>query len=67
MADIYLTEFMRLFMHFYFRTIVNGIGPSASDPDAGFLKDDESWATPYYEHDTPKSKERLYFAGVNPF
>jgi PLD-like domain len=66
-ADIYLTEFMRLFMHFYFRTIVNGIGPVESDPDAGYLKDDDSWLSSYYLHDTPKYKERLYFAGVNPF
>jgi phosphatidylserine/phosphatidylglycerophosphate/cardiolipin synthase-like enzyme len=66
-ADIYLTEFMRLFMHFYFRTIVNGIGPAESDPDAGFLKDDDSWLLHYYQDDMPKCKERLYFAGTNPF
>ena len=35
-ADLYLTEFMRLFMHFYFRTIVNGIGPAESDPEQDF-------------------------------
>jgi phosphatidylserine/phosphatidylglycerophosphate/cardiolipin synthase-like enzyme len=66
-ADIYLTEFMRLFMHFYFRTIVNGIGPAESDPDAGFLKDNDSWLLPYYQDNMPKCKERLYFAGTNPF
>ena len=61
-ADIYLTEFMRLFMHFYFRTIVNGIGPAELDPEAGYLNDDDSWIYPYYQADTPKYKERLYFA-----
>jgi hypothetical protein len=66
-ADIYLTEFMRLFMHFYFRTIVNGIGPAESDPDAGYLKEDDSWLLPYYQDNMPKCKERLYFAGKNPF
>ena len=66
-ADIYLTEFMRLFMHFYFRSVVNGIGPAKSDPDAGFLKDDERWLLPYYQANTPKCKERLYFAGKKPF
>ena len=66
-VDIYLTEFMRLFMHFYFRTIVNGIGPAESDPEAGYLKDNDSWLLPYYQSDTPKCKERLYFAGKNPF
>jgi len=34
-ADIYLTEFMRLFMHFFFRSVVNGIGPAKSDPSNG--------------------------------
>ena len=66
-ADIYLTEYMRLFMHFYFRTIVNGIGPAESNPAAGYLKDSDSWLLPYYEPDTPKCKERLYFAGEHPF
>lgn len=66
-SDIYLTEFMRLFMHFYFRTIVNGIGPAELDPEAGYLKDDDSWLLPYYQSDTPKCKERLYFAGLDPF
>lgn len=66
-ADIYLTEFMRLFMHFYFRTIVNGIGPAELDPDAGYLKDDDRWILPYYDTNNPKCKERLYFAGEQPF
>jgi phosphatidylserine/phosphatidylglycerophosphate/cardiolipin synthase-like enzyme len=66
-ADIYLTEFMRLFMHFYFRTIVNGIGPAESDPEAGFLKNDNSWLSPYYQKNNFKCKERLYFAGKHRF
>ena len=66
-ADIYLTEFIRLFMHFYFRTIVNGIGPAESNSAAGYLKDDDSWLLPYYEINNPKCKERLYFAGEHPF
>jgi phosphatidylserine/phosphatidylglycerophosphate/cardiolipin synthase-like enzyme len=64
-ADIYLTEFMRLFMHFYFRTIVNGIGVAELDPNSGYLKDDDTWSSPYYRKNTPKFKERLYFAGTN--
>jgi phosphatidylserine/phosphatidylglycerophosphate/cardiolipin synthase-like enzyme len=62
-ADIYLTEFMRLFMYFYLRLIVNGLGPAEFDPEVGFLKDDDNWLLPYYEIDNPKCKERLYFAG----
>jgi hypothetical protein len=56
-----------LFTHFYFRTIVKGIGPAALDPAAGHLKEDESWLLPYYQDDNPKCKERLYFAGEQPF
>lgn len=63
-ADMYLTEFMRIFMHFYFRTIVNGIGTADTDPEAGFLKEDDSWILPYFQDGTPKYKERKYFAGV---
>jgi hypothetical protein len=68
-ADIYLTEFMRLFMHFYFRMIANRIGPASPtvDPNAGYLKDDDSWMSPYYDTDHPKCNERLYFAGNNAF
>ncbi len=58
-ADIYLTEFMRLFMHFYFQTIVNGIGR--------FPKNDDSWLSSYYQTDNFKCKERSYFAGKHPF
>jgi phosphatidylserine/phosphatidylglycerophosphate/cardiolipin synthase-like enzyme len=68
-SDIYLTEFMRLFMHFYFRMIANRIGPAdpTVDPNAGYLKEDDSWISPYYDQNHPKCKERLYFAGANPF
>ena len=66
-TDIYLTEFMRLFMHFYFRMIVNQIGPASLDPEAGYLKDDDSWLLHTIRMVHPKSKERLYFAGENPF
>lgn len=68
-ADIYLTEFMRLFMHFYFRMVANKIGAAdpAVDPDKGYLKGDDSWVLPYYQKDSPKCKERLYFAGDSPF
>jgi hypothetical protein len=49
--------------------IANRIGPAspAFDPDAGYLKDDDSWISPYYETEHPKCKERLYFAGNSVF
>lgn len=60
-ADVYLSEFMRLFMHYYFRSIVNERGPEGSDPEAGYLKGDDSWVKPYYQSGTPKYLERTYF------
>lgn len=60
-ADVYLSEFMRLFMHYYFRSIVNERGPEGSDPEAGYLKGDDRWVKPYYQSGTPKYLERTYF------
>ncbi|MEO9363500.1 MAG: phospholipase D-like domain-containing protein, partial [Nitrososphaera sp.] len=60
-ADVYLGEFMRLFMHYYFRSIVKEKGPEGSDPEAGYLKGDDSWLKPYYQNGTPKYMERTYF------
>jgi phosphatidylserine/phosphatidylglycerophosphate/cardiolipin synthase-like enzyme len=60
-SDVYLSEFMRLFMHYYFRSIVNERGPEGSDPEAGYLKGDDSWVKPYYRSGTPKYLERIYF------
>ena len=62
-ADIYLGEFMRLFNHFYFRSVVGGLGDGPSDPEAGHLKSTDVWREPYYREGSPKYKERLYFAG----
>lgn len=63
-ADIYLGEFMRLFKYFYFREVNFGAKVSGkNDPDARFLKSTDEWRIPFYEPDTPKFKERLYFSG----
>ena len=48
-ADIYLTEFMRLFNHYYFRTVLEnlkfaGVAPSE---DSLFLSPDDTWQQKY--------------------
>lgn len=58
-ADLYLVEFMRLFNHFYFRTVATDGGSRGASP---FLDAADSWREKYYEADSPKQKERLYFA-----
>lgn len=62
-ADIYLGEFMRLFNHHYFRSLVKRF--NQSDPATGkrgFLAPDDSWRLPYYIDGTAKALEREYFA-----
>ena len=49
-ADIYFTEFNRLFFHYYFRSVVQRIqagGGSAEDDAALDLVEDDSWTTKY--------------------
>lgn len=46
-ADIYFTEFNRLFFHYYFRSVYNKLGDAAS-PDSMFIKTDaEEWLSKY--------------------
>lgn len=62
-ADIYLGEFMRLFNHFYFRNVANGIpAPGKKKRSSGRLTPDDSWREPYYEPGSVKERERTYWA-----
>jgi len=68
-ADIYLTDFMRLFNHYRLRgrakTPRTTIEPAAGVPEAQrgrlHLKPDDSWAKPFYVANSPEEKERLLF------
>jgi hypothetical protein len=68
-ADIYLTDFMRLFNHYRLRgrakTPRTTIEPAPGVDDAQrgklHLKPDDSWARPFYVKDSPEAKERLLF------
>jgi hypothetical protein len=68
-ADIYLTDFMRLFNHYRLRgrakTPVATIEPAPDVEGAQrgklHLKPDDSWARPFYVEDSPEAKERLLF------
>jgi phosphatidylserine/phosphatidylglycerophosphate/cardiolipin synthase-like enzyme len=62
-ADIYLSEFMRLFNHFQFRGFVRARATTRAENARSFLVPDDSWKVRYYEPGTPKYLERLYFAG----
>ncbi|MBY5701028.1 phospholipase D-like domain-containing protein [Rhizobium leguminosarum] len=42
-ADIYLTEFLRLHEHFYFRDVANGQAGNGQDAEGAFLEEVEDW------------------------
>lgn len=49
-ADIYFTEFNRLFNHYYFRSVVEALGnaqPVANQGDSLMLAEDDSWLGNY--------------------
>jgi phosphatidylserine/phosphatidylglycerophosphate/cardiolipin synthase-like enzyme len=60
-ADIFLTEFMRLFNHFYNRNRVNRLSADEAE-GARCLASDDSWAAPYYDAKTQEYRERLLFS-----
>lgn len=78
-ADLSLSEFMRLFNHFQFRDAAQartatgenhcaryypGQSPRpAPAADRSFLATTDEWKDSYYVKDIPKCLERTYFAG----
>jgi phosphatidylserine/phosphatidylglycerophosphate/cardiolipin synthase-like enzyme len=59
-ADVYFTEYMRIFQHFYARWWAAKLG--TGDPDShSFLSEDDTWQGPYFGTG-PKSQERDLFA-----
>ncbi|HEX5761821.1 MAG TPA: phospholipase D-like domain-containing protein [Solirubrobacterales bacterium] len=72
-ADVYVTEFMRLFATYRLRHKAHAregeatpnpssAGPRPEEPIA--LADDDAWTEPYYEEGSPKEKERRLFCGL---
>jgi phosphatidylserine/phosphatidylglycerophosphate/cardiolipin synthase-like enzyme len=65
-ADVYLTEFMRLLNHFYFRQVANQMAEDGtSDPAVAHLRSDDSWVDGHYRPQNYRSKRRELF-GVAP-
>jgi hypothetical protein len=60
-ADVYLSEFMRLFNHFFARNLVS-LQRDPSISHMTHLSPDDSWREVHYR-DGSQQKERLYFAG----
>jgi hypothetical protein len=62
-ADLYLSEFMRLFNHFQFRGLAHARAATGPESARSFLVPNDSWKARYYRPGTSKYLERLYFAG----
>lgn len=61
-ADIYMTEFQRIFQHFYFRDIANELAAKGSkSAQAIFLDETDAWTDNYFKAGALKSNRRLMF------
>ncbi len=62
-ADIYVTEFMRLFNHFYFRSIAKKLAEEKKNQPskAAFLDPSDKWVQRYFKSTTQSCKERELF------
>jgi phosphatidylserine/phosphatidylglycerophosphate/cardiolipin synthase-like enzyme len=61
-ADVYFTEYARIFQHFYARWWAAQIAAVQHAPDSGFLVEDATWQTPYQTDGDNKQRQRLLFA-----
>jgi phosphatidylserine/phosphatidylglycerophosphate/cardiolipin synthase-like enzyme len=62
-ADIYLTEFDRLFRHFYFRNVANEIEAAGGEAEGVFLDETSGWTDSYFKPGAFKTRRReMFFA-----
>jgi hypothetical protein len=60
-ADVYFTEYARIFQHFYARWWASQITGAHQAPDSGFLTEDASWQAPYFTDGNNKQRQRVLF------
>ncbi|CUS37841.1 phospholipase D-like domain-containing protein [Candidatus Nitrospira nitrificans] len=66
-ADIYLTEFDRIFRHFYFRDVANEIEVRGHKATGAFLDETDEWTNSYFKPDAFKTRRReMFFAKPEP-
>jgi hypothetical protein len=61
-ADIYFTEYMRIFEHFYARWWASQITTAGHAEDHSFLTEDDSWQDAYFHDGDTKQRQRTLFA-----
>ena len=65
-ADIYMTEFDRIFRHFYFRDIANELADKGNNATAIFLDETDKWTDRYFAPGHQKTNRRLMFFAETP-
>jgi hypothetical protein len=66
-ADIYMTEFDRLFRHFYFRDVANEVAAKrkkGEKPKKVFLDPDDTWTDDYFKPGGFKTRRREMFFNI---
>lgn len=64
-ADVYFTEFSRIFNHFYARYWAARLTKGATDAEAhSFLAETDVWQKPYFTPGNPKSMQRMLYSSV---
>jgi hypothetical protein len=62
-ADIYMTEFDRIFRHFYFRDVANEIEAKGGKAEGAFLDETDVWTDSYFKPGAFKTLRReMFFA-----
>src|SRR5205085_5144377 len=60
-ADIYMTEFDRIFRHFYFRNIANELAAKGKNAEGAFLSETSAWTDSYFRPNAFKTLRRAMF------
>ena len=64
-ADVYLTEYARIFNHFYARFWASELGKHDHDPQThSYLDETPAWQAPYFAHGNPKPLQRVLFSSL---
>jgi phosphatidylserine/phosphatidylglycerophosphate/cardiolipin synthase-like enzyme len=66
-ADVYFTEYARIFNHFYARYWASQLHEAAAGPDAagdtrGFLEETDAWQDRYFKDGNPKELQRVLYS-----
>jgi phosphatidylserine/phosphatidylglycerophosphate/cardiolipin synthase-like enzyme len=60
-ADIYMSEFDRIFRHFYFRDVANELAGEGNEAQSIFLCEDDKWTDAYFKPRHQKCNRRRMF------